>query len=76
MEARARHDRFFFFGWGLGTGAATLLCYLLRNTEADFRTPGILLVISAAAVVLIVGGAAMFSLRKVLRLEPAIVFRS
>jgi putative ABC transport system permease protein len=63
-------------GWGLGTGAATLLCYMLRNTEADFRTPGILLLISAAAVVLIVGGAAMLSLRKVLRLEPAIVFRS
>lgn len=63
-------------GYGLGTGIATLLCFLLRRTEAEFRTPGILLAISAGAVVLIITGAALVSLRKVMRLEPAIVFRT
>jgi putative ABC transport system permease protein len=63
-------------GYGIGTGLATLICFLLRNTEAEFRTPGILLLISAAAVLVIVSAAALFSLRKVMRLEPAIVFRS
>lgn len=63
-------------GYGLGTGLATLVCFLLRHTEAEFRTPGILLVLSAAAVVIIVAGAALLGLRQVMRLEPAIVFRS
>lgn len=63
-------------GYGLGAGLATLVCFLLRNTEAQFRTPAILLLVSAVAVLLIIGGAAILSLRKVMRLEPAIVFRS
>lgn len=63
-------------GYGLGTGVATLMCFVLRNTEAEFRTPGLLLAISASAVVIIVSAAALFSLRKVMRLEPAIVFRT
>lgn len=63
-------------GYGLGAGTATLLCYLLRHTEAEFRTPSVLLALSGLAVLLIVAGAAVAGLRKVMRLEPAIVFRS
>ena len=55
---------------------ACLIGYLMRNTEAQFRTPWYLLVFCAVAVVVICGLAALVGLRKVVKLEPAIVFRS
>jgi putative ABC transport system permease protein len=63
-------------GWGLGVGGAALIGYLARNSELAFRMPWQLLAISGCAVVLICLLAALLSLWKVLRLEPAVVFKS
>ena len=62
-------------GYGLGVGLASLFGYALRHTELAFRMPWQLLGVSAAAVMLICMGSALVSMRKVMRLEPAIVFR-
>jgi putative ABC transport system permease protein len=63
-------------GYGLGVGAASLFGWATRHTELAFQLPWQLLVLSAAAVVLICVGSAFVSMLKVVRLEPAIVFRS
>lgn len=62
-------------GYGLGVGLASLFGYVLRDTELAFRMPWQLLGLSAAAVMLICMGSALVSMRTVMRLEPAIVFR-
>ncbi|MBM3223621.1 MAG: FtsX-like permease family protein, partial [Candidatus Tectomicrobia bacterium] len=62
-------------GYGLGVGLASLFGYLLRNSELAFRMPWQLLVLSAGAVTLICMGSALLSMHKVMRLEPAIVFK-
>ena len=62
-------------GYGLGVGAASLFGYLLRDTELSFLLPWQLLVISAGAVTVICVLSALISIRKVMRLEPAIVFK-
>lgn len=63
-------------GYGLGVGIASLQGLMLANTELSFLLPWQLLVFSAAAVMLICIGSAIVSMFKVLRLEPAVVFRS
>lgn len=64
-------------GYGLGVGAASAWGLLLSGrTQIAFRLPWQLLVISAAAVLLICLSSAALSIRKVMRLEPAVVFRS
>jgi len=64
-------------GYGLGVGAASAWGLLLSGrTQIAFRLPWQLLVISAAAVLVICLGAAALSIRKVMKLEPAVVFRS
>ena len=63
-------------GYGLGVGAASLTRFLASNSELAFRMPWQLLAISASGVTLICIIAALISMRKVLKLEPAIVFRS
>lgn len=63
-------------GYGVGVGAATLIGYMASNTEMAFRLLWGQLVISGTVVVLICMIAAMLSIRKVIRLEPAVVFRS
>ena len=62
-------------GYGLGVGAASLVGYLTRGSELAFRLPPQLLLITAAAVTFIVLASALFSIRTVLRLEPAVVFK-
>jgi putative ABC transport system permease protein len=62
-------------GYGLGVGAASLFGFLLRNTELAFLLPWQLLVISATAVILICLAAAFVAIHKVVKLEPAIVFK-
>lgn len=65
------------FGYGLGVGVASVWGTLLSGrTQIAFRLPWQLLVISAAAVVFICLTSAAFSIRKVMNLEPAVVFRS
>ena len=63
-------------GYGLGVGAASLFGSLLGNTELAFVLPWQLLLISAAAIMVICLLSALISIRKVIRLEPAIVFKS
>lgn len=63
-------------GYGLGVGAASLFGALSAHTELSFRLPWQLLGISAAAITFICLASALFSIRKVMKLEPAIVFKS
>jgi len=63
-------------GYGLGVGGASLFGYLLGGTELAFRLTKELLFISAGAIVLIIIFSAFISIRKVMRLEPAIVFKA
>ena len=62
-------------GYGLGVGAASLFGFVLRNTELAFLLPWQLLVISATAVILICLASAFIAIHKVVKLEPAIVFK-
>jgi putative ABC transport system permease protein len=62
-------------GYGLGVGATSLFGYLLGSTKLAFRLPWQLLVVSAAAVTTICIFSALISIRKVITLEPAIVFK-
>jgi putative ABC transport system permease protein len=63
-------------GFGLGVGLAAGIGWMTRNTELAFRLPWQLLLGSAVAVMLICALASTLSLWKVVKLEPAIVFKS
>ena len=60
----------------IGVGAASVFGWATKHTELAFQLPWQLLVLSAGAVILICVGSALVSMLKVIRLEPAIVFRS
>src|SRR5207249_4530549 len=62
-------------GYGLGVGLASMFGWATRKTELSFLMPWQLLVMSGGAVLLICFGASLLSIRKVIRLEPAIVFK-
>jgi putative ABC transport system permease protein len=65
-----------FTGWGIGVGLASWFGFAMRKSVLAFKlVPGILL-ISAAGVFLIITIASLISIRKVVKLEPAIVFKS
>jgi len=63
-------------GYGLGVGGASLFGYLLGGTELAFRLTTDLLIFSGAAICLIIVISALISIRKVMKLEPAIVFKA
>jgi putative ABC transport system permease protein len=63
-------------GYGLGVGLAALMGALTKHTELAFMLPGWLLAFTAGAVTLICMASALFSIRTVMRLEPAIVFKA
>ncbi|MGZ8136847.1 MAG: ABC transporter permease [Methylococcaceae bacterium] len=62
-------------GYGLGVGLTALFGYSMRHTILAFKFPWQLLVFSGAGVSLICVIAALISILKVIRLEPAIVFK-
>jgi putative ABC transport system permease protein len=62
-------------GYGLGVGLASVFGLLTKNTELAFLLPWQLLAISAAAVTAICIASSLLSIRKVMKLEPAIVFK-
>jgi putative ABC transport system permease protein len=62
-------------GYGLGVGAASVFGLLTQHSELAFRLPWQLLVITGVAVTLICAASSLLSMVKVLRLEPAIVFK-
>ncbi len=63
-------------GWGIGIGAAAIFGYAFRNTELSFNMPFYLYILSGLAMLTICLLAALVSIRKVRRLDPAIVFKS
>jgi putative ABC transport system permease protein len=63
-------------GYGLGVGLASFIGYAARDSELAFRMPWQLLAISGTAVALICTFSALLSIWKVVRLEPAIVFKA
>jgi putative ABC transport system permease protein len=64
-----------FIGYGLGVGLAAIFGEATRNTALAFRFPWELLGLSAGAVALICVLSALLCIRKVMKLEPAIVFK-
>lgn len=64
-----------FLGFGLGVGGASLFGAAVARTELAFQLDWRLVVMGGVAVMAIAVGAAVISLRKVVRLEPGIVFR-
>ena len=62
-------------GYGLGVGAASFFGYMMRDSVLAFQFPWQLLVLSGAGVTMICVFAALISIRKVMKLEPAIVFK-
>jgi putative ABC transport system permease protein len=63
-------------GYGLGVGLASLFGMLVSNTELAFRLTEDRLLLSAGVVLIICAFSALVSVRKVIKLEPAVVFRS
>jgi putative ABC transport system permease protein len=63
-------------GYGMGVGLTALFGYAMRHTILAFKFPWQLLVFSGAGVSIICMLAALVSILKVIRLEPAIVFKS
>jgi putative ABC transport system permease protein len=63
-------------GYGVGVGAAATVGYLFRHTELAFLLLWQALVITGGTVVVICILASILSVRKVMKLEPAIVFKS
>jgi putative ABC transport system permease protein len=62
-------------GYGLGVGLTALFGYSMRHSILAFKFPWQLLLFSGAGVGLICVFAALISIRKVILLEPAIVFK-
>jgi putative ABC transport system permease protein len=62
-------------GYGLGLGAASISGTLLAKTGLAFQMPWQIPVLGAGAILACCAVAAMFGLVRVLRLEPAIVFK-
>jgi putative ABC transport system permease protein len=65
-----------FIGYGLGVGCTGLFALFTRNTMVAFRFPWQLFIFSTIGVTIIASFAALLSIRKVITLEPAIVFKS
>jgi putative ABC transport system permease protein len=62
-------------GYGLGVGAAAFMGHAARGTELAFRLPWQIMALSAVAILVICVFAAFLSLWKVVKLEPAVVFK-
>jgi len=62
-------------GYGLGVGLASCTRFIAANSELAFRLPWQLPLFTGVAVMLVCSIAALLSIRKVLTLEPAIVFK-
>lgn len=65
-----------FIGYGIGVGFAALFGNLVGGSELAFLLSWDRLLFSAFVVIFICALSALISIRKVIRLEPAVVFRS
>ncbi len=62
-------------GYGLGVGAASMFGFLTKNSELAFLMPWQLLAVTGIAITLICIASSLVSILKVIKLEPAIVFK-
>jgi putative ABC transport system permease protein len=62
-------------GYGIGVGLAALFGWRIQGTELAFFTPWHLLPLAGSAIVLICVLSSCLCVQRVIRLEPAIVFR-
>ncbi|MDP3532188.1 MAG: ABC transporter permease [Alphaproteobacteria bacterium] len=65
-----------FIGYGIGLGGTALFSSLTQDTAIAFRFPWQLLLFSFIGVTIISAISAAISIIKVIRLEPAVVFKS
>ena len=65
-----------FVGYGLGVGIASFIGAITAKSELSFKLPWWLLIASAGAIAVICVFSSILSIRKVIKLEPAIVFKS
>lgn len=65
-----------FIGWGIGLGCACLFGLAASTTQLSFRLPWFLFILTCISVGLISMFAAWLSMRRVRKLDPAIVFKS
>lgn len=63
-------------GWGIGIGAACLFGYLTAGSELSFSMPLALYIFSCFSILLISLLSGFICIRKVVKLDPAIVFKS
>ena len=63
-------------GWGIGVGAAAIFGWSLSATELSFSLSWWLYLLSGFSLLFICFIAALFSVVKVVRVDPAIVFKS
>lgn len=63
-------------GWGIGIGGAAIFGYLAKGTELSFSMPFALYLTSLFSMLSICLLAAYFSIRRVKKTDPAIVFKS
>ncbi|RZI46203.1 FtsX-like permease family protein [Candidatus Finniella inopinata] len=64
-----------FIGYGIGVGLATLFGLKFHDSVLAFRMPPILLLYSGGGVMVIIAIAAMAGIRRVINVDPAVVFR-
>jgi putative ABC transport system permease protein len=62
-------------GYGIGVGLASLFALKFNDSVLAVRMPPILLLFSGSGVLLIILTAAIISVRRVIRVDPALVFR-
>lgn len=63
-------------GWGIGMGAAALFGYVTKGTELSFSLPLPLYLLSLASILFISLFAAFICMQRIIKLDPAIVFKS
>lgn len=63
-------------GWGIGMGFACLFGLVAKGTELSFSMPLFLYLLSLFSILLISMFAAVICMRKVINIDPAIVFKS
>lgn len=62
-------------GYGIGVGLTSLFGMKFNDSILAFRMPPILLVFAGVGVLTIVTLSALFAIRKVIKIDPAVVFR-
>jgi putative ABC transport system permease protein len=63
-------------GYGLGMGCTSLFAHFTEGTAVAFKFPWQLFVFSLVGIIIILSICAIISIQRVLKLDPAIVFKS